>query len=197
MLNKEILESKGKMFKQEEGRASYYDLALEIVDDHPLHASIILLATWNVSRWRFMASDSNKLIELRDAFELCEPILNELKNFDIKTANLDQIKTPIITLYDVLSKIKGVEYTGASKVLHLRNRNLFVMWDDYIRAGYEIKEKNGANYFKFLKRMQSDFGSIEWEDPSITLAKAIDEYNYVEHTLPALRKLREKRQRNN
>jgi hypothetical protein len=45
-------------YKMEEGRASFYDVALEIVDDHPLQASIIILAAWNMNRFRFMASDA-------------------------------------------------------------------------------------------------------------------------------------------
>ena len=191
-MNKDILEAKGKKYMEIEGRASYYDLALEIVEDHPIQASIILLATWNVSRFRFMASDTNNLHELKQAFEKCKPIFQELKSSDIKTIDFDLVKPQIITLYSTFSKIKGVEYTGTSKVLHLINWNLFVMWDDHIRKGYEIYNNNAENYYNFLKKMQSKFGSIEWYNSSKTLAKAIDEYNYVEYTYPALHKKRRK-----
>jgi len=191
-MNREILEAKCKIYKKIEGRASYYDLALEIVDEHPVHASVILLATWNVSRFRFMASDSKNLHELIEAFRNCEQIFRDLKNFDLQTIDFELVKSGIITLYGTFSKIKGVEYTGTSKVLHLMNRHLFVMWDSYIRKGYDIRSNTAADYFNFLKKMQSEFGSIEWNNPTKTLAKAIDEYNYVVFTYPALQKKRKK-----
>jgi len=37
-------------------------------------------------------------------------------------------------IYDSLSKIKVIEYTGAPKLMHLKNPDVFVMWDNYIRG---------------------------------------------------------------
>ena len=40
----------------------------------------------------------------------------------------------ITSIFNALSAIKGVEFTGAPKLMHLKNPGLFVMWDDYIRG---------------------------------------------------------------
>lgn len=56
-VNIEILKQKCEEFKRVEGRASFFDIAEEIVDEYPLQASIIVLATWNVGRFRFMVSE--------------------------------------------------------------------------------------------------------------------------------------------
>ncbi|MCU4139772.1 MAG: hypothetical protein MW690_000334 [Methanophagales archaeon] len=41
------LKEKCRKFEEREGRASFYKLASEIKDDHPLQAAVIILATWN------------------------------------------------------------------------------------------------------------------------------------------------------
>ena len=60
----------------------------------------------------------------------------------LQTVEFDEIKDTIKKIYSALSKVKGVEYTGASKVMHLINRKLFVMWDSYIRKGYGLKSND-------------------------------------------------------
>jgi len=39
------LRKASREFERREGRASFYDLAVEIVDEHPLQAAEVLLAT--------------------------------------------------------------------------------------------------------------------------------------------------------
>ena len=41
--------------------------------------------------------------------------------------------------------------------------------------------------------MQKKFGAIKWNETGKTLAKAIDEYNYITITFPRLEKQRKKR----
>jgi hypothetical protein len=170
-------------FKQYEGRASLYDIALEIIDAYPFQAVLIILATWNVSRWRFMAANSQRIVDLKNTLNECKPLFEQLKNEDFKTANFDQISLPVKEIYAKLSKIKGVEFTGGSKVMHLFNRNLFVMWDQPIREEYNLGT-SGSAYLTFLKLMQQKISDIQWSDPSKTLAKAIDEYNQATITIP-------------
>jgi len=187
------LKEKCKEFEEREGRASFYDIALKIVEEYLLQASIIILATWNISRFRFIVSNSKNLIDLENSIEKCKPLFNKIKNANIQKTNLDEIKDTIIQIYNTLSKVKGVEYTGASKVMHLLNRNLVVVWDSYIRKEFNYKDANAETYFDFLKKMQEKFKNIEWEEQNKTLAKAIDEYNYVVISLPELEKQRNKK----
>lgn len=91
------------------------------------------------------------------------------------------------------------EATGTSKILHMLNYQLFVMWDEKIRNGYACGA-NSKNYaHSFLPRMQmlSKKAIKEAEDKLAisqnhaikrlckcghTLTKVIDEYNYVKYT---------------
>jgi hypothetical protein len=75
-MNIETLKKACEEYKNEEGRASFYDVALEIADSHPLQASIIILAVWNMNRFRFMASDSENLVALQEAIEECKPLVD-------------------------------------------------------------------------------------------------------------------------
>ena len=96
------------------------------------------------------------------------------------------------------------EATGASKLLHIINPDLFVMWDGAIRTGYICKlgktNEGWIWYTEYLREMQqlakcaveqvraneqhhSDEGAIA----SLTgckhsLAKALDEYNFMKYT---------------
>jgi hypothetical protein len=173
-------------FPEWEGRASFYDVALEIVDKYPLHACLIILATWNVSRWRFMANDTERLIEIRKAIADCKPIFDNLKGKEFKTVNLDEIEQAVKQIYSNFSKIEAVKYTGASKIMHLLNRDLFVMWDYDTRRHYGFYNDDEEDYFNFLRKMQETFQDIHWNCPNKTFAKAIDEYNQVTITIPAM-----------
>jgi len=185
----EILKQKCEEYKRVEGRASFYDIAMEIVAEHPLQASIVILATWNMGRFRFMASDNKNLVDLKNAIEECRSLFEKIKDKDFQDANFDGIKEVVEKIYTTLSGVKGVEYTGASKIMHLFNKNLFVMWDGYIRDGYGYKS-DAEDYLNFQKHMQNKFRGVGWDKPNKTLAKAIDEYNYVSITLPKLEKQR-------
>lgn len=194
----EILKQKCVEFKREEGRASFFDIAMEIVNKHPLQASVIILATWNMERFRFMTSKSQNLVDLENAIRKCKPLFEEIKDKDFRFTNFNEIKDVVKEIYNTFSKVKGVEYTGASKLMHLFNKNLFVMWDTDIREGYgfvfkSIQMTSAEDYLFFQKVMQEIFGNIEWNEPDKTLVKAIDEFNYMTYTFPKLRKRKHRR----
>lgn len=96
---------------------------------------------------------------------------------------------------------------GASKILHLLHPQFFIMWDNRIAAGYAARDllnsRSTANHYvdQFLPRVQlvarravAECRSIYgWTEEAAerslcsccghTLAKVIDEYNYVKYTL--------------
>jgi len=191
-MDEETLKKVCEEFRKVEGPASFYDVALEIVDAHPLQASIIILAVWNTGRFRFIASDTQNLLDLQKAIEESKPLFEKVRGKDFKAVNFDEIGDAVKQIYSILSKVKGVEYTGASKVMHLLNKELFVMWDTDIRDeyGYDV---TGEDYFKFLKEMQEKFKGVAWSISDRTFAKAIDEYNQVTITFPKRRKEKQKR----
>ncbi len=183
-MNVETLEKACQEYTRVEGRASFYDVAVEIADEFPLQASIIILAVWNTARFRFMSSDSQNLIDLQKAIEESKPLFESVKEKDFRTVNFDEIEDTVKQIYSMFSKVLGVEYTGASKVMHLFNRNLFVMWDRDTREEYGCYIADENDYFDFQKKMQEKFRGIKWIMPSKTLAKAIDEYNQVNIAIP-------------
>jgi hypothetical protein len=179
----ETLKEAGVTFKQTEGRASYYDIALEIIEKTPFQAVLIIMVTWNGGRWRFKAKDGQNVIDLRNAVAKGISMMESLKGKDFETVNFDEIETAVKEIYSLFSKVEGVEYTGASKAMHLLNPKLFVMWDQPIRDHYRCAtDANG--YLNFQKKMQIEFKGIEWSNPEKTFAKAIDEYNQATITFP-------------
>jgi len=192
-MNLETLIEKCEIYKKHEGRASFYDLSLEIVEEHPLHASVIILATWNSGRFRFMISDSRNLQNLVTAIEKTRPLFEELKGYDIQNANYKVIGEIIKLIYSTFSKVKGVEYTGTSKVMHILQPKLIVMWDTHIRNEYGYTKAGAEEFLQFQEKMQSKFAGINWKNNEKTLAKAIDEYNYAVFTLPKILAQRKKK----
>jgi len=192
MVDIDTLKDKCIDFEKQEGRASFYDIASSIVEKYPLQACVIILATWNVSRFRFIVSDSKNLEDLMKAMEECKPLFDRLKNERFETTDFSKTGETIKAIYSILSKVKGVEYTGGSKVMHLLNNRLFVMWDKYIRDEYEICGTDAEGYLCFLIKMQDKFKGIDWRENNKTIAKAIDEYNYVMYSLPAVRVMKQR-----
>jgi hypothetical protein len=62
--------------------------------------------------------------------------------------------------------------------MHFRLPKLFVMWDTSIRANYGFRHRTTPqDYVEFRKRMQSEFGHLNWTRRHKRFPKAIVEYN--------------------
>ncbi len=130
--------------------------------------------------------------------------LQELESKTILDVDISDDKTRdlIGSCFDKVAKSNAKERnesTGASKMLHMINPKLFLMWDASIIRGYG-GHFNCLLYADFLRRMQllanyaieqvkTECG-LTREDAiesltcdGHTLAKALDEYNYVKFTL--------------
>lgn len=172
-----------KNFDKFEQRGSFYELALNLVEKgFETEGFILLLSTWNSSRFKIFVN-SFDINYFKRTIKQLNPIFMKLKTQTLNSANFYEINDDIKAIYKTWSEIKGVEYTGTSKIMHLKNPNLFVMWDDSIRTHYGLKNNTFQEYVEFLKKMQELSKNINWNDDSKTLAKAIDEYNYVKITL--------------
>jgi len=191
-----------KEFDAIEKRGSFYNMAIGLINNNfEMEAYFLILATWNFARFRYAVNDFD-INGFKEKIKELNPYFNQLKDKDFRTINFDKYKEDIKKIFVTLSSIKGVEFTGASKIMHLKNRSVFVMWDGYIK-GEKTKKyynelkivKNGdwkikrylndpENYFQFLKDMQEKFKDINFQSNKKTFAKAIDEFNYVNITLP-------------
>jgi len=189
-------------FDELEKRGSFYDRAVKLMNSgFETEALCFILATWNFAAFRYAAKDFD-VIGFKETIAGLNPYFDKMRNEDFKTIDFEKYEEEIKQIFETLSKIKGIQYTGASKVMHIRNRPVFVMWDGYIgggeakkyyneleivkRGGWKTKRygKDAEGYFQFLKDTQEVFKSVNFRDDKKTFAKAIDEYNYINITLP-------------
>jgi len=189
-------------FKIEESRGSFYDMAVNLFNKgFKTEAYLVILATWNFANFRYAVKNFD-LIAFRDTLNFLEKNYEHLDGKEFRTAGFDALHEDIETIYNTLSAINGIRYTGSPKLMHLRNRKLFIMWDGYIRGlrpkryyenldivkkgDWEIKKygKKAEDYVEFLKDMQKRFAHINFIESEKTFAKAVDEFNYVNITLP-------------
>jgi hypothetical protein len=192
----------GLRFEAEESRGSFYVVAADLLNHgFKTGAYLLLLATWNFAGFRY-AVTSFDLVAFEETANSLETNFRRLDGKDIRTADFDSLREDVATIYDVLSQIKGIRYTGAPKMMHLRNPRLFVMWDAYVRGDkarkayeeldivrcgdWEVKSygTSASGYLEYLKDMQHKFVGVSFIEEKKTLAKAIDEFNYVNITLP-------------
>jgi len=141
------------------------------------------------------------LLKTRGNFKL-------LKDKNLENVSLEEIKRIISSIFNNL-KLKRINATAISKIMHIINPNLFVMWDEEIRKGYGFYN-NSVGYMNFLKKMQVEIQEIlvtfckehkinggqaeeriyrMCHNDKRTLLKLIDEYNYTIFTRKKLEQI--------
>jgi len=198
--NKELNEAVSK-FDVLERRGSFYDMAVGLINNgFEIEAYCLILATWNFAAFRYAVKDFD-LVGFRQTIEKLNSRFSTMEVEDFRIIDFDKYRDDIVAIFETLCHIRGIQYTGASKVMHLRNRSVFVMWDGYISGDKPKKyydaldivkrrcwrpkryQKNGEGYFQFLKDTQDLFKNMNIKNHRRTFTKAIDEYNYVNITL--------------
>jgi hypothetical protein len=189
MVTQEELEEKCNEFELKEPRGGFYDLSTELMKkDCEVQGMLLLLASWNNSYFRFKVNKFN-VQEFKDLIFNLDPLFKKLETKSFPT-DYKEIEKEITDIYTPLSEFEGVAYTGASKIMHLKNQKLFIPWDDYIRTEYSLSN-DSASYVKFHELMKEKFGHLHGF-AGRTLPKTIDEYNYMTISIPELGKKREK-----
>lgn len=202
MITDEEFTKATKEFDNIEKRGSFYNMAVGLINNSfEMEAYFLILATWNFARFRYAVNNFD-INGFKEKIKELDPCFDKLKDKDFRTINFDEYKEDIKKIFTTLSSIEGVKFTGASKIMHIRNRSVFVMWDGYIKGEKPKKYynelkivKNGdwkfkrygndpEDYFQFLKDVQERFKGINFHSNEKTFAKAIDEFNYVNITLP-------------
>ncbi|MBU0894568.1 MAG: hypothetical protein KKF48_02940 [Nanoarchaeota archaeon] len=192
MINKNDFEENLKRFDELENRGSYYPMFLNMIEKgFETEAFLFILSTWNFATFRYAMKDFD-LKEFKQVVKNLKPYFKKFDGKSIREIDLDFYKKEIKHIFDTLSKIKGIQYTGASKLMHLTIPEVFIMWDAYIRKAWGFKTGDSEDYFNFLKKMRQEFKDFSHKEER-TLAKCIDEYNYVKYTLPALENQRKKK----
>jgi len=171
-----------------------------------------------LNRWRCRTPNNQEAAEaILDALRILQPYLQALSAFEIETVDFDYTITvngnqitvheAIARCYESLIKVHRIGTTTTSKLLHILQPNLFVMWDwkilDHYQQGNQQVQDSGAGYYAFLQEMQNTgrqvsqsfkkaippgeadqcpatYLSVKLEyNPPKTMAKYLDEYNWV------------------
>ena len=171
------------------------------LDGWKAEATLLLLATWNTAAFRYAIH-----FPLEEYEKELAAVVAELQPFTGRTlASLtEQDRKPIEDAFNRLRPFTGVGATGASKILHLINSDVFVMWDQYIRGDSIISdsvykqipfinkhdfriyryESTGSDYFDFLLACQQYLPFATY--PNKTQTKQIDEFYYYHITKPVM-----------
>lgn len=200
-----------KIFVDLEGRWKFYDAYMNNRDADcwftsgtvPLKEGLLLFGF--ISSW-----DPNfrgDLTKFLDIYKKVFPTVRELLGGKIESIKLSAaVKEAIASVFNAISYCpKGGrrEYTDTSKILHAILPNLFVMWDIKIRKGVLGEDRRDGETYAcvFLPKMQKEIvryvksyaeqkgvafevagGEISRMASGYTLAKLMDEYNYVRYT---------------
>jgi len=180
MVNQKEFEEKIKKFKVfEDARDKLAPMFSNLIDKgFEIESYLLILSTWNFAGFRFVLRDFN-ITKFQKTIKEINPIFDKLKDKNFETADFDKLKKDITFIYNKVTKL--VKQTGATKIMHFKNPNLFVMWDMGIRKLYKIPQTytTAEDYINFLKLMQKEFLNIKWKHKDMTFARAIDEYNFV------------------
>ena len=197
------------------------ELLLNTLRNNPAELNVEQIQT-NVigllNAWRCrMERSVQAAFAIREQLQQTHSYLQALGGFDLETVDLDEnviveenqipISQACEEFYDGLRNNIGHKFaaTAASKLLHLLQPNLFVMWDKKILASYRGNNPSirdsGTGYSAFLRSMQemainihevfnhqnqgqgnnpATFLSeqLHYDHPQ-ALAKFLDEYNWV------------------
>ncbi|GAI48812.1 unnamed protein product, partial [marine sediment metagenome] len=208
MIKTELFINSIKKFKETEKRGSFYDMACKLLENnYEIEGYTLILATWNFARFRYFVKyfDINGF---KETIYRLNPFFEKFIGMEFRNIDFDNYKNDISIIFKTLSSIPGIEFTGASKIMYLKNRKVFLMWDSYIKGEkspkkyyyeldivkkgfWEVKKYNNnwKSYLQFLKDMKSLYKNIVYQEKERTFAKAIDEFNYLNITIPFQKKL--------
>lgn len=178
---------------------------LETINNPEPKQIVWFLNHWGITRRHFDVGKISKcIIDSKN-------LLEKFSNYRIETAELIPLKDDIQDVFQRFLKATDSP-VAASKVLHVLVPQFFVMWDNAIRAGYGcgignrwVAETTNETYYIFLirvqnklrKAVQSYIGSRSiknlgeasnalkkelYANGRKTLAKIIDEYNFMKFT---------------
>ena len=184
-----------------------YDTALErrLNWDRPVPNEREVTALRRFLNSDFRARMQARVPDIRDALRKVLPLLNGLEGqnmldvcFEFGRGNLGCVSSRTFhTLARCAGPARG-EWTAASKIMGIINSELFVMWDREIRAKKRYEDSSYRNFLIEMQRLaecaiaqtmdQEELSrdaavqSLRGRDCKHSLAKVLDEYNFVKFT---------------
>jgi hypothetical protein len=210
-----------KKYHEKEQRDIAYVVSRNVISKDPSNINFILasakliIITWNAAGFQRLKKEIKDNLEndILEAYTKTRLDLEKLKGKRLENLNLngDELKETIKKIFQEFSSKKSIGPTGASKILHVLNPYLFMMWDRKIREAYhKLRAKNhelgGPDcYLEFLKQSQEIIKTILskrseddiWNDHLTfidkdfmaafsfkeSMLKMLDECNYIRFTL--------------
>jgi len=139
---------------------------------------VLLLSTWNFAYMRYVMRKFN-LEKFENILDKCNFEYFSKKKFEKLDFTDEEIRKKIKELYYSLSSFKGIRYVGATKIMHIINPKVFLMWDSKIIRKNKV-DVSPEGYLDFMIKMQKKyktgkFGKLRIKDN--TIPRAIDIYN--------------------
>jgi hypothetical protein len=165
-----------KKYHEKEQRDVAYVVSRNVISKDPSNTSFILagakliIITWNAIRFQKLRKEVRDELEndIFEAYTKTKLDLEKLREKRLENLNLNEseLKETIKKIFLVFSSKKSIEFTGASKILHVLNPYVFMMWDSSIREAYhKLHTKNHELrspdcYLEFLKQSQEIIRTI-------------------------------------
>lgn len=165
--------------KEEDLRDEIYWWSLNLIEKgFKLEGIFLLLSTWNFAYFRY-AMIGFRLEEFKKILANCDFDFFKDKEFDTIDLSDKHTTDKIKEIYSSLSQFEGVKYVGATKIMHLLNPRLFMIWDNKIIRHYKAK-RTPEGYIDFMKLMQKMWKEGKYPKPQNgeTVPRAIDRYNW-------------------
>ena len=142
-------------FNEKENRAVFYEMAMNLIkNNYEIEGFLLILSTWNFAFFRYGVKSfdrENFESKLQEAFSKLNSIDELKKERNFFNINFDTHGDSIIKAYEKLSNHEIIGHTGASKILHMKFPEAFVMWDDYITIRKPYKYYKNLKIIKTLK----------------------------------------------
>jgi len=214
-MNLTLLLHMSRRYELDESRADVYPMVNYWIGKNESNLEKIrgiatLLYVWNVGYYsRAGKSFAVAVSNVEEVFNKprFHNLLSSIKNLELFNIDLKKHSKEITALYQCVHDVTGIGDTGTSKLLHLMQPQLFVMWDEGICNHYHKEHrlrnmwhKQGYDecYLEFLKDMQKEAkdlltqssknqikqGLFEISGYKKTIAKGLDEFNYMMFTVP-------------
>ncbi|MEM3661097.1 MAG: hypothetical protein QXU11_12030 [Thermoproteota archaeon] len=163
----------------------------------------IIILTWNAARFQRLPQEVKNSLEkdIREAYEKTEEELRKLERKSLLNLDLadNGLKKSIESIFSEFSSKNSIGFTGASKILHVLNPDVFMMWDTSIRDAYHELHNKGHKkadpecYLEFLKQSQDIIAVLNkstedlWKEHLEFLDKnLVKEFSYTESILKML-----------
>jgi hypothetical protein len=165
-----------KKFHEEELRDIAYVVSRNVISRDPSNISFILagakviIITWNMVRFQRLPKEVRDNLEndILEAYMKTRLELEKLKGERLENLHLndDELRETIKRIFLEFSSKRSIRFTGASKILHVLNPFVFMMWDNNIRSAYHKlhtdNHKLGSPecYLEFLRQSQEIIKTI-------------------------------------